>query len=326
MKKNRCCIITCYIGTLPKWMQQWLESCRRNSDFDFIVVTDDRTEFQTPPNVKFLYASLKELKERFQLQMEFPISLEHAYKLCDYKLLYGLAFQGELVGYEFWGHCDLDMLFGSLSSFITDRILDEYDRVGSYGALILYRNIDKINYLYREPGSAYGYKKVFKEEHSYNFDEVFGYNLICKRNGIAWHDMGHQFILDKYNADTLIFEGMENAEKQRAYWKDGRIYRIWQDKTGKLQRKEYMYFHFSKTHYDMKDYRNEILFGAGDCDMVPEVRIREYFQGISAGNRVVGDCPADALRRFAKKSFAEKRIRIRQEAVRRYIDWRYGRK
>ena len=55
-----------YFGTLPKNMQLWLKSCAANPTIDWILLTDDKTEYDYPENVKVKYCSFESLKERIQ--------------------------------------------------------------------------------------------------------------------------------------------------------------------------------------------------------------------------------------------------------------------
>ena len=42
-------------GNLPVYFQLWLESCRRNPSVDFLVFTDDCTEYNYPDNGKYFF-------------------------------------------------------------------------------------------------------------------------------------------------------------------------------------------------------------------------------------------------------------------------------
>ena len=41
--------------------------------------------------------------------------------MCDYKVAYGEMFQDYIKEYDFWGHCDMDMIFGE-ENFINEII------------------------------------------------------------------------------------------------------------------------------------------------------------------------------------------------------------
>ena len=136
---NRIKLIVCYYGKFPQWMNIWLKSCELNSDIDFMIVTDIKVD-NLPSNVTILNMSFQELKKHFSDIFRFSVSLENPYKLCDYKPVYGKVFQKELEGYEFWGCCDIDLIWGRIRNFITDDILNDYDLIGKYGHLMIYRN------------------------------------------------------------------------------------------------------------------------------------------------------------------------------------------
>ena len=55
---------------------------------------------------------------------EFDIVIKNPYKLCDFKPLYGEFFAEYLSGFSHFGHCDIDVIMGRLSSFVTDDLLD----------------------------------------------------------------------------------------------------------------------------------------------------------------------------------------------------------
>ena len=86
--------------------------------------------------------------------------------------------------YDFWGHCDIDLVFGDIRKFITDDILNYYDKIFFRGHLSLYRNIEKMNNLFKLNYSGNNFKKVFTNEKIYGFDEWNGIYKICNENDI----------------------------------------------------------------------------------------------------------------------------------------------
>ena len=34
-----------------------------------------------------------------------------------------------MVGYDFWGHCDMDLIWGDIRNFITEDVLSKYDKI-----------------------------------------------------------------------------------------------------------------------------------------------------------------------------------------------------
>ncbi len=237
---NRVKLIVCYYGTFPQWMNVWLKSCEINSDIDFMIVTDIKIS-NVPSNVSILNMSFEKLREHFSNILGFQASLENPYKLCDYKPMYGKAFQKELDGYEFWGYCDIDLIWGRISNFITKEILDKYDLIGKYGHLMIYRNNPAMNELFMQDGGTFTYKEVFRNPDNYSFDEMSGMDLIAYRKGIKQCKA-----LKIANASPLYnrFKIAETeSEKEIFAWKNGKILRI--SGEANISVEEFAYLHFS---------------------------------------------------------------------------------
>lgn len=107
-----------WAGHLPPYFQLWLESCRWNSSIDFLLFTDDQTNYNYPNNVKVHYMSFEQMKELFQKQYDFPLSINVPYKFCDFKPAYGEIFSDYLKGYDYWGHCDVDLIWGGYANLL----------------------------------------------------------------------------------------------------------------------------------------------------------------------------------------------------------------
>ncbi len=240
--KNRLVLISCYYGSFPEWMDLWLLTCGWNPDIDFLLVSDLALP-ERPQNVHLLPLTMEELRERFSRVLGFDAALSTPYKLCDYKPLYGLAFREELKGYAFWGHCDLDIIWGRLGHFLTDEVLDVYPRIGVFGHCIAYRNDEEMNNLYRKEGAAFPYMTVFRDDAHYGFDELTGMNLILEKHGIPYYKdfpvADANWLLPRVSADAV-----KSGEEFYCWWK-GRILcaRV---RDGRVWVKEYAYLHFQK--------------------------------------------------------------------------------
>ena len=51
MKKKICFIIP-YFGNFKNYFQLFLNSCRLNSDINWLIITDNKDEYDYPKNVK----------------------------------------------------------------------------------------------------------------------------------------------------------------------------------------------------------------------------------------------------------------------------------
>lgn len=82
--------------------------------------------------------------------------------------------RGLLAGYEFWGHCDNDLIFGKISDFITPQLLSRYDKILANGHFSLYRNADEANHFFQrseEAGIVPSWRKVLTSALNYGSDE-----------------------------------------------------------------------------------------------------------------------------------------------------------
>jgi len=175
MDKNKTiALIVCYLGKFPWYFAYFVHSCKYNPTVDFFIVTDDRSYVNPlPNNVKLVHKTLNEISSLASQKLGFSVNISTAYKLCDFKPAYGLVFSELVDGYDFWGHCDIDIIFGNIRNFITDELLENYDLISvrhDYvsGCFLLYRNSPKLNSLFLH---SKDYKKVFTSE-KHCFDET----------------------------------------------------------------------------------------------------------------------------------------------------------
>ncbi len=305
--KYKILLIAVYFGEFPPEFNLWLKSCENNADIHFLLCTDQDMIY-IPDNMLWKKMSLEDCQKMFLAASGMNIVLTRPYKMCDYRPLYGKVFKEELRGYDFWGHCDIDMVWGNIRTFLTDNILDCYDRIGSFGHMSLYRNNKKMNNLYKKKGSAFSYKKVFQSEYNYNFDEMYGMNLICSKNKVKWMDFRHAYCLDKKGGDKLAFYGIKNYNSQKVLWMNGKIYRVF-IKNGKVKFREFMYYHFSGIHYAIDSISDKIVFGNDYCNHV-EDEIKSVFcynEGISAISQ------KNWIYKWKHTNFIQKYIALRQK-------------
>ena len=152
MTKKQALIIIPYFGTLPEWFELFLLTCGANHEFHWLIPTDDTRSFSTPANVTMRRESF----EDFKLKVAQALSLDVAefgwgpYKLCDLKPFYGVIFADDIEGYDYWGFGDMDLFYGKLTDFISQKMFRRYkmitfhdDRVSGHFCLI--RNSKSLN-------------------------------------------------------------------------------------------------------------------------------------------------------------------------------------
>jgi len=171
---KRIMLIACYFGELPWYTDFFVHSCGFNSSIDFTIITDNIYNSPLPENVKLLKMTREEFEKLASSQLSLKIEFQDSYKLCDFKPAYGLILSSLIDGYDFWGHCDIDIILGDIRAFITDNILDKYDLISVRadwltGCFLIYRNTDRVNTLFRQ---SKDYEKVFTSTKHYCFDET----------------------------------------------------------------------------------------------------------------------------------------------------------
>lgn len=251
------CYIIPYFGKLPKGFKMWLLSCRKNSTIDWILYTDDKTDYDYPQNVKVKYCSYDEIKNKIQSFYDFKINISKPWKLCDFRPAYGEIFKEDIKKYDFWGYCDMDLIFGDIRSFITDDILEKYEKIGFQGHSTLYKNTEEVNLRYRKSAK---FKENFSDSEGRFFDEV-GICELYEKLGIDYYKKTNFAHLDRFTNSFYLKYLPESEEyknrRQIFTWEDGHIYRYYIDRNKNIGKDEFMYLHlfsrpisFKATVYD----------------------------------------------------------------------------
>lgn len=167
------CLVTCYFGSWPKYMDLFLKTCRHNPTIDFILFSDCGRLARAPDNVRIVPTTLEEIRVRAQDKLKVEPAIPTPYHLCDFKPTYGLLFEDYLARYDFWGCTDLDLIYGNIRSFITEELLTDNDVISaqkSYltGYFFLFRNQDQFNTLFRKSRDS---TRVFETGELLGFDE-----------------------------------------------------------------------------------------------------------------------------------------------------------
>ncbi len=167
-------VVTCYFGQFPWYFAYFLHTCKFNPTVDFIIITDQKKTFpNVPKNVIFIERTLEDVVRIATKKLGFKVSIPYAYKLCDIKPAYGYLFSDLLKSYDFWGHGDIDIVYGNIRKFMTSKTLEEYDVISTRhdyitGTFALFRNNRQMNTLFMQ---SKDYKKVFSSSKHFCFDE-----------------------------------------------------------------------------------------------------------------------------------------------------------
>lgn len=163
-----------YFGKFNNYFNLFLNSCKYNPEYVWMIFTDDKTEYSYPENVIVYYMTFEEMHDLIQSKFDFEISLKYPYKLCDYRPAYGYIFDSYIIEYPFWGHCDTDLIWGQIENFIKEEDYQLYDKIGILGHMTLYRNQKEICHAFmQQVEGGLNYKTVYAVPENHSFDEEF---------------------------------------------------------------------------------------------------------------------------------------------------------
>lgn len=244
-------LILPYFGKFRNDNDFWLKSIESNKSVNFLLFTDQ--DIKVPSNVKLVHTTFDKFKALIQQKFDFKINIPQAYKLCDFRPAFGEIFQNYIHDFDFWGHCDNDLIFGDIRHFITDDILEKYERILVRGHFTLYKNINSVNNSFKEATPSY--KSVFSSSKNCIYDETPGTGGFWIRqksdklyNEIIFDDiyyLSHKFI-------TVHKKVLDKHRKHFIYsFENGKLYRIFNEQ-GNIGKEETMYVHFQKRNLKIK--------------------------------------------------------------------------
>lgn len=258
---KKCCFIVPYFGKFPVYFQLFLNSCAYNENFNWLFITDIKDTYDYPSNVRVINMTFEELKVFFQNKFDFKIALDKPYKLCDYKPSYGYVFEEYLSEYLFWGHCDIDTLMGNLSHFVTDKLLNNFDKLFCLGHMVLYRNTYENNRVFMSKYKGkYLYKEVFSTDRICWFDEEYADDNNINRIFLSLNKKVFQsdyslnirtlptrFVRSQYLGISIYPYNhgykVENYKEAIYVWDHGSLFRFY-IYNNKLVKEEFSYVHF----------------------------------------------------------------------------------
>jgi len=166
-------IIILYGNPWPGWFDYFLLSCNTNKTINWLIVSENTKPKVIPENVKFINISTEELILRIKEKLGLNPVITHPFKFADFKPAYGLIFEDYLKDSVFWGYCDIDLIFGNISKFITVDIIEDYDIISPSvdffpGHFLLLKNKDSLNNLFK---LVPNWKEILSRPECFCFDE-----------------------------------------------------------------------------------------------------------------------------------------------------------
>lgn len=243
-----------YFGKFPFWMDFFVESCRSNSTVDFLVYSDNKRPIGWPENIKYQEISFKSYKRHVSDRLNLEFDPSNPYKLCDIKPAYGFIHQEDLASYDFWGFCDIDLVFGDIRRFMTDATLDSYDFISTHerrvsGHFFLAKNTETGRVAFK---SAKRWRQIFQDKNHHGFDEKAFSDLFVKfKNHPAWSRRILTWLFlplsrkalfeEQYSTPGLRYSWLDGSRDFPVewYWKEGFL-------TNDVSHRQFLYFHFLK--------------------------------------------------------------------------------
>lgn len=242
------CYVVPYYGKLPSNFQLWLNSCYFNKNVNWLIFTNDNTNYNYPSNVKRILLDFSELQEMFQSKFDFKIKIDTYWCLSLFKPAYGEIFSEYLKKYDYWGHCDLDLMWGKIRDFITEDILNKYEKIGFQGHSTIYKNTSEVNNRYKTiiPNEI-NYIDVFSGNSKFSFDEI-GMEKIYNYLNIPYYKETNFAHLSKYDYSFYLKylpkEWDYKNSRQVFVWNKGDLIRYYLNQNKKICSEKYMYIHF----------------------------------------------------------------------------------
>jgi hypothetical protein len=161
---KRVLLIIDYFGRWPDWIDVFLRSCAHNPSIDWRIHTDCPLPALRPANVHFVQQSFddycRQASERLDVQFS-PFLREEGkpprplyINLCDLRPCYADVHAQAVQEYDYFGWCDIDLVFGNLRRFLTPEVLEKdvvtfsSDLVSGHFTLL--RNDRRVARMYRD--------------------------------------------------------------------------------------------------------------------------------------------------------------------------------
>ena len=232
-------LIVPYIGKWPIWFDAHLVSIAANTTVNWLFITDCKIPENYPANVRFVPTTLDALNKKINDVLAVTVPLTPR-KLCDIRPAYGKIFKDYIADFDFWGFCDLDIIWGDIRKFVTNDLLEKHDILSSRkntisGHFTILKNEERINTLYKQIPL---YSKLLSEKKLMRVDEEAF--TVC----LADIERDKNTTLNIYWKEYLM-NHVDGKAHQEYYldkwlWKDKKMLEL---KDG-VSIKEVMYLHF----------------------------------------------------------------------------------
>ena len=148
-------IIMPYFGRIPVYFNPYLKSLE-GQPFDVLWISDLKVS-QHPGNFKIVEMSFEECKKLISDKLQTKVVVNGAYRLCDFRPMYGKIFEDYITEYDYWGWGDCDLVYGRKFALFLNELMSTcaYDAISLHkdymsGPTSFYRNSERLRAMYLE--------------------------------------------------------------------------------------------------------------------------------------------------------------------------------
>jgi hypothetical protein len=250
-------LIQTQFGSPHPWTAEYLEHFERLADTGWILKVFTPNNLRAGRNVEIIPMTVEEFDVLVELNCGVKVGnhLKNGVPsklISDFYPAHGAIFADFLKDADFWAISNWDCVYGRLSHFVPDSLLEEIDVyadegcVAFNGIFTLMRNVCRVNDLYRQVPD---WESSFTRHEPTAFDEVqFTHTL---RDAVVRDEIlfGHPSNFGQHSYDRLI----QHQPRPNLYFEDdGALIERYEDRTHFPARvgwhgREIPLFHFSRT-------------------------------------------------------------------------------
>lgn len=220
------CLINCHFGSLPNYLPFFIKSASTVECLDVFIMTNDPRldeynkfcDKHNFNNVKLMKYDVPDLERTVSENLNVSYKMPNVRKICDWKTAYNFLFPEITNNYDYWGHCDLDIIMGDVDGYL-EPLLGKYDVISAdrrrlCGPFNLYAkglgNIFKLHPMWVQ---------IMLHMEYTQYDEMGLDMAIKSENSIsAWYGTSGDKIMQNYGSPHLV-----PPIRIPATWRDGKL-------------------------------------------------------------------------------------------------------
>jgi len=231
-------IFITHFGPWPAWIDFFVESCKKNSDIDWVLISDNKDLPRSKSsNVKVMSLPLAEYTQLIGRTLGIDFQPDNPYKVADVRPAFGVIHRDLVGDHDFFGYGDIDVIYGRIRDFYTSEALARFSVLSTHperlcGHFALLRNIEPLRNAFRRIPS---WRTLMEDKRPLAIDEdksLFLKALYGVRASIPGRIRGLNFLFEERYSSPVP------TEEMRWYWKDGILTNEFYGPRG------FMYLHF----------------------------------------------------------------------------------